>query len=157
MSPSRLLVSVSQTLQKKLKAQQNLFNPPTLYASIQFLTLYPGHGIQFVRNDAKAIEWKGQEKLGGASLFSFCFPCLKDSTFEFERKRNTPERYYRNLTENTLKAIKKIDKIRVAREERLHSKRMVGKKSKERKEAAVELEQASTCSKLHLFFHRTNL
>ncbi|KAB1226894.1 Protein GRIP [Morella rubra] len=28
----------------------------------------------------------------------------EDSTFEFERKRNRPERYDRNLTENTLKA-----------------------------------------------------
>lgn len=42
------------------------------------------------------------------------FPsCLeKDTTFEFERKRNRPERYDRNLAENTLKAIKKIDKVR---------------------------------------------
>ncbi|KAM3288849.1 hypothetical protein P3S67_022279 [Capsicum chacoense] len=40
----------------------------------------------------------------------------QDSTFEFERKRNQPERYDRNVIENTLKAIKKIDKIRVDRE-----------------------------------------
>lgn len=43
---------------------------------------------------------------------------FKDSTFEFERKRNRPERYDRNVTENTLKAIQKIDKIRVVRDER---------------------------------------
>jgi len=42
---------------------------------------------------------------------------LKDSTSEFERKRNRSERYDRNVTENTLNAIKKIDKIRVDREE----------------------------------------
>lgn len=48
---------------------------------------------------------------------------LKDSTFEFERKRNRPERYDRNLTENTLKAIKKIDKVRVDREARHHAMR----------------------------------
>ncbi|KAK1578309.1 hypothetical protein Q3G72_029239 [Acer saccharum] len=48
----------------------------------------------------------------------------QDSTFEFERKCNRPERYDRNLAENTLKAIKKINKIRVAREERHHSKRV---------------------------------
>ncbi|PHU06108.1 putative ribosome biogenesis protein RLP24 [Capsicum chinense] len=43
---------------------------------------------------------------------------LKDSTFEFERKCNRPKRYDRNVTDNTLKAIKKIDKISVYREER---------------------------------------
>ena len=42
---------------------------------------------------------------------------LQDATFEFERKRNRPERYDRNLTENTLKAIKTIDKVRSRREE----------------------------------------
>ncbi|KAK0584388.1 hypothetical protein LWI29_012426 [Acer saccharum] len=56
---------------------------------------------------------------------------VADSIIEFERNCNRPERYDRNLAENTLKAIKKIDLIRVAREERHHSKRMVGKKSKE--------------------------
>ncbi|PHU06023.1 putative ribosome biogenesis protein RLP24 [Capsicum chinense] len=64
-----------------------------------------------------------------------------DSTFEFERKRNRPDRYDRNVTENTLKAIKKIDKIKVDREERTIAKRMKGKTAKEQREAAKELEQ----------------
>ncbi|KAG5126438.1 hypothetical protein JHK82_027273 [Glycine max] len=87
-------------------------------------TIYPGHGIQFVRNDAK--------------IFRFCrSKChknfkmkrnpRKDSTFDFERKRNRPERYDRNLAENVLKAIPKIDKIRVSREERHHKNRKKGK------------------------------
>lgn len=50
---------------------------------------------------------------------------VKDSTFEFERKRNRPERYDRNVTEMTLKAIKKIDKIRVTREAQHHKMRLV--------------------------------
>lgn len=66
----------------------------------------------------------------------------QDSTFEFERKRNRPERYDRNVTENTLKAIKKIDKVRVDREARHHAMRMKGKKTMERREAAKELEQS---------------
>ena len=41
---------------------------------------------------------------------------LQDSTFEFERKRNRPERYDRNVMENTLKAMKKIHKVRAERE-----------------------------------------
>jgi hypothetical protein len=44
------------------------------------------------------------------------FHILQDSTFEFERRRNRPERYDRNVTENTLKAIKTIDKVRSRRE-----------------------------------------
>ena len=44
------------------------------------------------------------------------FEIDQDSTFEFERKRNRPERYDRNMTEQTLKAIPVIIK---ARHERL--------------------------------------
>ncbi|RYR32047.1 hypothetical protein Ahy_B01g057033 isoform A [Arachis hypogaea] len=65
----------------------------------------------------------------------------QDSTFEFERKQNRPERYDRNLAENVLKAIPKIEKIRFTREERHHKNRMKGKKEKIQKEAAKELEQ----------------
>ncbi|PQM33734.1 putative ribosome biogenesis protein RLP24 isoform X1 [Prunus yedoensis var. nudiflora] len=119
-------------------------------------TVYPGHGIQFVRNDAKIfrfcrskchknfkmkrnprkVKWtKAYRRLRGKDM-------TQDSTFEFERKRNRPERYDRNLTENTLKAIKKIDKVRIIREERHHEKRMKGKKAKENREAVKELEQS---------------
>ncbi|TMW96363.1 probable ribosome biogenesis protein RLP24 [Solanum pennellii] len=119
-------------------------------------TVYPGHGIQFVRNDAKIfrfcrskchknfkmkrnprkVKWtKAYRRLHGKDM-------TQDSTFEFERKRNRPERYDRNVTENTLKAIKKIDKIRVDREERHIAKRMKGNKAKEQREATKELEQS---------------
>ncbi|KAJ9188725.1 hypothetical protein P3X46_000092 [Hevea brasiliensis] len=119
-------------------------------------TVYPGHGIQFVRNDAKIfrfcrskchknfkmkrnprkVKWtKAYRRLHGKDM-------TQDSTFEFERKRNRPERYDRNLAENTLKAIKKIDKVRSNREAKHIEKRMKGKKSKERREAAKELEQS---------------
>ena len=54
----------------------------------------------------------------------YIYMLFQDSTFEFERKRNRPERYDRNLAENVLKAIPKIDKIRVAREEKHHKNRL---------------------------------
>ncbi|KAL8157929.1 putative ribosome biogenesis protein RLP24 [Apium graveolens] len=119
-------------------------------------TVYPGHGIQFVRNDAKIfrfcrskchknfkmkrnprkVKWtKAYRRLHGKDM-------TQDSTFEFERKRNRPERYDRNLAENTLKAIKKIEKVRVARAEAHHKNRMKGKKSVERMQDAKELEQS---------------
>ncbi|XP_020576413.1 LOW QUALITY PROTEIN: probable ribosome biogenesis protein RLP24 [Phalaenopsis equestris] len=122
-------------------------------------TIYPGHGIQFVRNDAKIfrfcrskcrskchknfkmkrnprkVRWtKAYRRLHGKDM-------TQDSTFEFERKRNRPERYDRNVAEETLKAIKKIDKIRVAREARHHTMRMKGKKAIELQAAAKQLEQ----------------
>ena len=54
----------------------------------------------------------------------YIYMLFQDSTFEFERKRNRPERYDRNLAENVLKAIPKIDKIRVTREEKHHKNRL---------------------------------
>ncbi|KAI8530941.1 hypothetical protein RHMOL_Rhmol11G0099200 [Rhododendron molle] len=119
-------------------------------------TVYPGHGIQFVRNDAKIfrfcrskchknfkmkrnprkVKWtKAYRRLHGKDM-------TQDSTFEFERKRNRPERYDRNLAENTLKAIKKIVKVRSEREARHHTRRMKGKRAKEQKQAQKELEQS---------------
>ena len=45
--------------------------------------------------------------------------------FEFERKRNRLERYDRNFVQNNLKAIKKIEEVRVSREAKLWENRFV--------------------------------
>ncbi|XP_062176788.1 probable ribosome biogenesis protein RLP24 isoform X1 [Alnus glutinosa] len=118
--------------------------------------VYPGHGIQFVRNDAKIfrfcrskchknfkmkrnprkVKWtKAYRRLHGKDM-------TQDSTFEFERKRNRPERYDRNVTENTLKAIKTIDKVRSRREAKHIERRKKGKKGQLMREAVKELEQS---------------
>ncbi|CAK7329295.1 unnamed protein product [Dovyalis caffra] len=118
--------------------------------------IYPGHGIQFVRNDAKIfrfcrskchknfkmkrnprkVKWtKAYRRLHGKDM-------TQDSTFEFERKRNRPERYDRNVTENTLKAIKKIDKVRSERAANHIEKRLRVRKGKERREASKEVDQS---------------
>ncbi|CAN6478797.1 unnamed protein product [Victoria cruziana] len=118
-------------------------------------TIYPGHGIQFVRNDAKVfkfcrskchknfkmkrnprkVKWtKAYRRLHGKDL-------TQDTTFEFERKRNRPERYDRNVVEQTLKAMKKIDEVRIARESKFWERRRKGKRAKEMKEAVRELDQ----------------
>ncbi|KAL4290406.1 hypothetical protein GQ457_14G013490 [Hibiscus cannabinus] len=118
-------------------------------------TVYPGHGIQFVRNDAKIfrfcrskchknfkmkrnprkVKWtKAYRRLHGKDM-------TQDSTFEFERKRNRPERYDRNLAENTLKAIKKIDKIRSDRASDHIKNRLKTGKVQRQKEARKQLEQ----------------
>ncbi|TYI71470.1 hypothetical protein E1A91_D08G297500v1 [Gossypium mustelinum] len=117
-------------------------------------TVYPGHGIQFVRNDAKIfrfcrskchknfkmkrnprkVKWtKAYRRLHGKDM-------TQDSTFEFERKRNRPERYDRNLAENTLKAIKKIDKIISDRASDHIKNRLKTGKVQRQKEARKQLE-----------------
>ncbi|CAK9150522.1 unnamed protein product [Ilex paraguariensis] len=89
-----------------------------------------------MKRNPRKVKWtKAYRRLHGKDM-------TQDATFEFERKRNRLERYDRNLTENTLKAIKKIDKIRVDREARHHAMRMKGKRAKEQKEATKELEQS---------------
>ncbi|TYH84768.1 hypothetical protein ES332_D02G218600v1 [Gossypium tomentosum] len=117
-------------------------------------TVYPGHGIQFVGNDAKIfrfcrskchknfkmkrnprkVKWtKAYRRLHGKDM-------TQDSRFEFERKRNRPERYDRNLAENTLKAIKKIDKIRSDRASDHIKNRLKTGKVQRQKEARKQLE-----------------
>ncbi|KAL8166406.1 hypothetical protein V2J09_007905 [Rumex salicifolius] len=118
-------------------------------------TIYPVHGMQFVRNDAKIfrfcrskchknfkmkrnprkVKWtKAYRRLHGKDM-------TQDSTFEFERKRNRPERYNRNLIQETLKAIPKIVKVRADRQDKHIEKRMKGKKAKDLAENRKELDQ----------------
>lgn len=42
---------------------------------------------------------------------------LKDSVFDFEKKRNEPVKYNRELYVSTIKAIKRISKIKEGREQ----------------------------------------
>lgn len=63
-----------------------------------------------MKRNPRKVKWtKAYRALHGKDM-------TQDSTFEFERKRNRPERYDRNMTEQTLKAIPVIIK---ARHERL--------------------------------------
>ncbi|XP_010518093.1 PREDICTED: probable ribosome biogenesis protein RLP24 [Camelina sativa] len=116
-------------------------------------TIYPGHGIQFVRNDAKIFRFcrskchknfkmkRNPRKVKWTKAFRAAHgkDMTKDKTFEFEKKRNRPERYDRNVTENTLKAIKKIDKIRSTREAKHIENRLKPNKQKKFNEDKKEL------------------
>jgi large subunit ribosomal protein L24e len=55
-----------------------------------------------------------------------------DSTFEFEKRRNTPVRYDRELVGATLGAMRRVKQIQEAREKRFYDARMRGKKSAEK-------------------------
>ncbi|KAJ8669122.1 hypothetical protein QAD02_000381 [Eretmocerus hayati] len=91
--------------------------------------IYPGHGIQFVRNDCKIfrfcrakchaafkkkknprkVKWtKAYRKTVGKEL-------AVDPTFEFEKRRNVPLKYNRELWSKTVEAMKKVEGIRQKR------------------------------------------
>lgn len=118
-------------------------------------TVYPGHGITFVRNDAaifrfcrskchknfkmkrnpRKLKWtKAYRKLAGKEL-------AEDATFEMERRRNRPEKYDRELVTKTVKAIQKVKEVRKARQDRFYEKRMVGARVEQRAADRRQLEQ----------------
>lgn len=53
-----------------------------------------------------------------------------DRTLEFEKRRNRPVRYDRDLWEKTVKAIKKVEQIKSQRERRMYERRMFGARKK---------------------------
>ncbi|GAA5801784.1 ribosomal protein L24e-domain-containing protein, partial [Helicostylum pulchrum] len=109
---------------------------------------YPGHGTMFVRNDSKTfrfcrskchknfkmkrnprkVRWtKAFRKASGKEM-------VIDSTFEFEKRRNVPVRYDRNMMATTIKAMKRVQEIRSKRERAFYKSRMVGNKALEKED-----------------------
>jgi len=64
-----------------------------------------------------------------------------DSTFEFEKRRNRPQRYDREKMAITLRAMKKVAEIREKRERAFIKKRMQVKKVHEKVANLKELKQ----------------
>ena len=103
-------------------------------------TVYPGHGICFIRNDSKTfkfcrtkchknfkmkrnprkVKWtKVYRALRGKDLSN-------DTIFEFERRRNRPIKYNRELVHATLNALEKLETIRTRRNDRFFGKKNNG-------------------------------
>lgn len=118
-------------------------------------TIYPGHGICFVRNDSKQfrfcrskchknfkmkrnprkVKWtKAYRVLHGKELTA-------DATFEFERRRNRPFKYNREVTHAALKVMKSIEEISKRREIRFYESRMQGFVDSRRRTDKKELTQ----------------
>eukprot|EP00339_Tiarina_fusa_P003581 CAMPEP_0117030078 /NCGR_PEP_ID=MMETSP0472-20121206/21720_1 /TAXON_ID=693140 ORGANISM="Tiarina fusus, Strain LIS" /NCGR_SAMPLE_ID=MMETSP0472 /ASSEMBLY_ACC=CAM_ASM_000603 /LENGTH=119 /DNA_ID=CAMNT_0004738011 /DNA_START=204 /DNA_END=563 /DNA_ORIENTATION=+ len=62
-----------------------------------------------------------------------------DTTLEFEKKRNRPLKYDRELIGSTIKAMKRISEIKHNREARHIERRLRGKKKERTQEAIKEL------------------
>jgi len=117
---------------------------------------YPGHGMVFVRNDSKQFRFcrskcirsfhkkrnprktawtKAYRKTRGKEM-------AVDSTFEFEKRRNRPVKYDRNLMGQTLQAMQKVNAIQTAREERHFAARMKDAQVEKKKVARAEIEKS---------------
>jgi large subunit ribosomal protein L24e len=100
--------------------------------------VYPGHGMDFVRNDSKMfhfcsrrcnqlfkkrvnprkVRWtKAYRRTKGKEL-------AMDTTFEFEKQKNVPVKYDRELYQATIKAMKRIKEIQEARKKSFYFDRM---------------------------------
>jgi len=104
--------------------------------------IYPGHGTVFVRNDCKVfrfcrakchsgfkkkrnprkVRWtKAFRKASGKEL-------TVDPAFEFEKRRHVPVKYDRELWKTTVEAMKRIEDIKIKRQNLYINKRLtVGK------------------------------
>ncbi|KAK6643755.1 hypothetical protein RUM43_000018 [Polyplax serrata] len=92
--------------------------------------IYPGHGIQFVRNDCKIFKFcrskchnafkrkknprktrwtKAYRKANGKEL-------AVDPSFECEKRRNIPIKYNKELWTKTIEAMKQVEEIKQRRQ-----------------------------------------
>ena len=115
--------------------------------------VYPGRGKAFVRNDAKTFRFcsskchklfkakKNPRKLKWTKAYRLAHgkEMTNDSVLEFEQKRNVPTRYNRDLMVKTLQAMKRVDQIKKARQERFFAARMEASKGQKRQSMENEL------------------
>lgn len=107
--------------------------------------VYPSKGIMFVRNDAKEFRFcrskchkafkqrRNPRKLRWTKAFRKAAgkELVVDSTLTFAAKRNVPVRYNRELVATTLKAMSRIEEIRLKRERAFYKNRMRGNKERQ--------------------------
>ncbi|KAJ2920459.1 hypothetical protein H1R20_g4215, partial [Candolleomyces eurysporus] len=69
-----------------------------------------------------------------------------DSTIDFEKRRNVPVRYNRELVQTTIKAMKRIGEIRAKRERAFFKNRMAVSRAKHKEHRKKMLEAAKSSS-----------
>ncbi|KAF7459400.1 ribosomal protein RPL24e [Cryptosporidium felis] len=72
---------------------------------------------------------------------------IMDSTFEFEKRRNCPVRYDRELYVKTIKAMKLVEKIKESRKERFYKTRLMKQQQTQRSLVDKEKERNATLLK----------
>eukprot|EP00099_Drosophila_melanogaster_P022568 NP_650073.1 ribosomal protein L24-like [Drosophila melanogaster] len=91
--------------------------------------IYPGHGVQFVRNDCKVFKFcrgkchkafkrkKNPRKVGWTKAYRKAAgkELAIDPSFEFEKRRNVPMKYSRETWQKGLEAIKRVTEIKEKR------------------------------------------
>lgn len=88
-----------------------------------------------MKRNPRKVRWtKAYRKLAGKEL-------AEDATFELERKRNRPEKYDREVVSKTIKAMERIEDIRVKRQGRFHDARMQRAKAQQVAADKVQLEK----------------
>jgi len=118
--------------------------------------VYPGHGVQFVRNDSKCfrfcrskcirnfkkkrnprkVAWtKSYRKQRGKEM-------TIDATFEFEKRRNRPVKYDRDLYGQTVQAMQKVKEIQSHREQRFFETRQKDATQEKKSQARAEIEKS---------------
>lgn len=93
-------------------------------------SVYPGHGVLFVRNDAKQFRFcrskcrknfklrRNPRKVKWTKVFRRIRgkEMIIDGALDLERRRNIPQRYDRNIAMTTLHAIKRSAEVKKQRE-----------------------------------------
>merc|ERR1739848_412893 len=106
--------------------------------------VYPGKGVQFVRNDCKIFKFcrskchKNFKKKNNPRKAKWTKAFRKsagkelavDPSFEFEKRRNAPVKYNRELWQQTIEAMKTVEAIKLKRQahhihERQHKGRAI--------------------------------
>lgn len=118
-------------------------------------SVYPGHGVTFVRNDSKTFKFcrskchkafrkkKNPRKVPWTKAYrkSRGKELGVDPTFEFERRRNEPLKYSRQLVGNTVRALQRVQEIRQRREyQHIRNRQKIGE-AMERAKERVEVRQ----------------
>ena len=87
------------------------------------------------RNPRKVAWTKAFRKTRGKEM-------AVDTTFEFEKRRNRPVKYDRDLMSQTLSAMQRVQQIQEQREGRFYKDRMKDAKIEQKKQARVEIEKS---------------
>ncbi|KAG6876555.1 hypothetical protein C0993_002317 [Termitomyces sp. T159_Od127] len=72
-----------------------------------------------------------------------------DSTIEFEKRRNVPVRYDRDLMQATIKAMKRVGEVKSRRERAFFKNRMALSREKQKAHRKKSLQAVKTSTKLH--------